>query len=357
MSKQNKKCFQHLSESVKVVSKKKSNGLIGGVVAVSVLVLIVVVMLSGHSKKPMQKPIENNVVMNDAVLQKNAKKLVALEQQQTKTTPTSIAPVMQFSTPKETKALRIRRNAPTQMFTATTPAAYRASTEDKTKSDTMIGEGAFARFANHQNSTVTTVRARQIAHPRYTITEGELIHATLETAIQSDLPGRVRAIITAPIYAYEGEQPLIPAGSRLIGQYTTVTSNGAASTRLFIIWHRVITPKGLSILINSPGADALGRAGMGADATDRHFFKIFGNASLLSILGATTASLGVSGDEQANSANQYRQSIASAFQQAGQSSLSHNLSIKPTLHIHQGDRINAFVAKDLDFYSVLGNHS
>ena len=180
------------------------------------------------------------------------------------------------------------------------------------------------------------------------------MHATLETAINSDLPGTVRAVITSPVYAYTGDAPIIPAGSRLIGQYASISSNGAASARVFVIWNRVITPNGISIMINSPDSDSLGRSGAAADSVDSHFFKTFGTAILLSVMSASAANSGVSSADQPNSADAYRQSIANSFQQSAQTSLNKNLDIKPTLHVYQGDSINVFVAHDLDLYNVLG---
>ena len=52
---------------------------------------------------------------------------------------------------------------------------------------------------------------------------------------------------------------------------------------MFIIWTRIIRADGLSVMINSPGTDPLGRAGLEGEV-DTHFFQIFGAAILLSIL-------------------------------------------------------------------------
>ena len=77
------------------------------------------------------------------------------------------------------------------------------------------------------------------------------------------------------------------------------------------------------------------------------------NTLFLSLLGATSANLGVSSDTQANSANVYQQSIANAFQQSAQNSLGQQTSIQPTLHINQGDAVTVFVTNDIDLYAVL----
>ena len=347
--------FAHLHRAAKVVSAKRHRGLIGAVVAAVVLVVIFIVMLSGgHAQQAAHPATSQWAGNNDGILSANAKHLAQLRNAQA-TSQTPSFP-MESSQP-DTKALMARRNAPTTMYAAALPSTDLSGEDAKNKQNILAGQGAFSRFANTQSTRVNTVTATKIQHPRFTIAAGEFIHAALETAINSDLPGMVRAVITQPVYAYVGEKPVIPAGSRLIGQYAALTSNSAATTRVFVIWNRVVTPSGISILINSPGSDALGRSGVGADAVDTHFWKIFGTASLLSIMGASTASSGVGTADQPNSANMYRQSIASAFQQSAQSSLSQNLNIKPTLHIHQGDAMTVFVAQDVDLYAVLGGAS
>ncbi len=190
-----------------------------------------------------------------------------------------------------------------------------------------------------------------MAHPAYTVAQGELIHATLETAVDSELPGMVRAQVTSPVYSYRGENILIPPGSRLIGQYASNYQNGPASARVFIIWNRIITPSGISMLINSPGADAIGRSGLSADAIDHHFFEIFGQAILFSVLGAGVSTVGVSEESQPNSADQFRASVAGSLQNSASKSLKSNTEhVSPTLHIYQGDSVVIFVSKDLDLW-------
>jgi len=255
----------------------------------------------------------------------------------------------------QTRAYRARQNAPTTVYTTAPPVtsdSNHGTTTATTTSAVFAGDGKLSQFGNQQTSS-TSVSATRILHPRYTIASGEFMHAVLETAINSDLPGMVRAVISTPVYAYVGEKPLVPAGSRLIGQYTTVASNGLASNRVFIIWNRVILPNGITVQINSPDTDALGRSGQGADSVNRHFMARFGQAALLSIIGAGVSSYGVKPEDQFNSSDAYRQAIAQSFQHSAQGALQGGSHIKPTIHIYQGAKINVFVAHDLSFYQVL----
>ena len=183
------------------------------------------------------------------------------------------------------------------------------------------------------------------------IAAGNFIHAILEPATNSDLPGALRAIVSEPTYAEDGSQVLIPKGSRLIGEYKSGMMQG--QSRIFIVWQRLITPEGISVQLGSSGVDSLGVSGMGADTIDRHFWERFGTASLLSMIGAGTATLGVSGGDQDNSASSYRTAIANSFTQAAGQSLQQDGAMSPTLRTMQGKPIMVFVAKDLQFDSAV----
>ncbi|NCX94254.1 MAG: TrbI/VirB10 family protein, partial [Gammaproteobacteria bacterium] len=276
-------------------------------------------------------PKDTDVKADPWVFQENANRLEKLQAQHVNPVPSS-----------EPEAWASRRHAPTQMYSnAVAPEAIK------------IPEAALSQGPFNLNQGLEDFTSKSMAHPDETVAEGELMQATLETAINSDLPGRVRAVLRAPVYSYVGQHVLLPPGSRLIGQYASKSSNGAASARLFIVWTRILTPEGISVTLNSPGSDQLGRAGMGADAIDSHFWTIFGHAALLSILGASVANVGVNSSTAQNSADTYRQNIANALQESAQSALSNHLSIQPTLKVNQGDTVTVFVAQDLDLHSAL----
>jgi type IV secretion system protein VirB10 len=196
------------------------------------------------------------------------------------------------------------------------------------------------------------VNAQKIEHANFTIPSGEMLHAVLSVAINSDLPGMLSAIISQPVYALTGERKLIPSGSRLIGQYSSAVLQG--QNRIFIIWNRIILPNGITATIDSSGTDAIGRSGSSANSINRHFLQRFGQATLLSILGATVANYDVSSSDQYNSASEYRSAIADSLQDSANASLESDSMLKPTLKAYQGAQINVFLAQDLSFYDVLG---
>ncbi|MBX9746632.1 MAG: hypothetical protein K2X34_07005, partial [Hyphomonadaceae bacterium] len=68
---------------------------------------------------------------------------------------------------------------------------------------------------------------------RYEIQAGHVIPAALVTALNSDLPGRVIAQVTSPVYdSVTGDHLLIPQGARLIGSYDSVVAFGQSRALL-----------------------------------------------------------------------------------------------------------------------------
>ncbi len=226
---------------------------------------------------------------------------------------------------------------------------------NKTETSTQASISSTDRntqFLNQSSAQTTeTVTATTIVPLNSIIAEGSLIHAILESATNSDLPGNVRAIVSEPSYSEDGTQVLIPRGSRLMGLYKSGMLQG--QSRIFLVWTRLITPSGVSIQIGSPGTDSLGVAGLGADEIDRHFWERFGTASLLSIIGTGAANAGATAADQENSVSAYRTAMANSFAQSANQSLQEDSRIPPTLTTHQGKPIMVFVAKDLNFQKIV----
>lgn len=339
---------------VKTENKWNSGGsLILWILMGTIVIFLFIMIFSGKSHEKNESTAQPEVSQkadHQADLQQNLERLKS-ENVQMKTR-LSVLQQNVAAPPAVSNEYMARQNAPTNMYRDTASQSVSTAGVSEATSATFAGQSPFEQFAN-QNTASSTVLATRVAHPEYAILSGEFLHAVLETAINSDLPGMVRAIVSKPVYAYTSNLPLIPAGSRLIGQYSSTVLQG--QNRVFVIWNRVILPNGISAQINSPGVDALGVAGQGADDVNTHFFARFGQASLLSMIGAGASNYGVGPEDPYNSSASYRMAIAQSFQQSAQQSLQSSLQIKPTITIHQGAEINVFVARDIDFYAVLSS--
>lgn len=186
-------------------------------------------------------------------------------------------------------------------------------------------------------------RASKLIDQSNTIIEGSVIAAVLETALNSDLPGYVRAVVTRDVKGFDGSKTLVPRGSRLIGQYKSGVALG--QSRTFVIWTRLIRPDGATIELAAPATDGLGRGGLDGDV-DTHFFERFGGAILLTLLNIGGAAIADSTDTSIVIAS------TRAGVDAGSSSLMSGANIGPTVTVPQGSPVRVFVSQDLDFSTV-----
>ncbi len=183
-------------------------------------------------------------------------------------------------------------------------------------------------------------QARAMTNPSTTVTEGTLIPAILETAINTDVPGYVRAVVSQDVKSFDGRRVLIPRSSRLVGQYQAGVEQG--QRRAYVVWTRLIRPDGVSVNLASPAVGFDGATGLEGDVNN-HFFKRFGSGLLLSVVGGlgAIATGGVGGVIVAGGA---QGAANSAVQQTGQ--------ISPTIRVRMGEPIRVFTARDLDFSTV-----
>ena len=176
--------------------------------------------------------------------------------------------------------------------------------------------------------------------------QGTVVPAILETGINSDLPGFVRAVVSRDVRGFDGTSVLVPRGSKLVGQYRSGVA--LSQTRAFVVWSRLLTPEGVSIDIGSPATDPLGRGGLDGE-TDTHFFERFGSAILLSVMSAGLDALA---NRNTNTAI-----IIGSSQQANQVAsiaLQKQIDIPVTITVPQGTPLEVFVTRDLDFSSLGG---
>lgn len=179
------------------------------------------------------------------------------------------------------------------------------------------------------------VRVQKIRSSDRTLTAGKFIAGILETAIVSTLPGQIRAIVSNDVYSDNGTNLLIEKGTRLIGEYQSRIAQG--QSRIFVIWNTAITPNGYQVPLSSLGTNQLGVSGLSGDY-DSHFIKRFGGALLLSLIENYN-----NGDNQLNVAAQ------SALSRASSIALNNTINIPPTIYVDQGEKINIFVARNIEF--------
>jgi type IV secretion system protein VirB10 len=221
---------------------------------------------------------------------------------------------------------------------------------------TVAGEDRNSKYLATASSLADrTAKARQIERIDAMVPEGTLIPGILETAINSDLPGQIRAITSQDVYSFDGRRVLIPTGTRLIGEYQSEVTRG--QKRIFVIWTRLLRDDGVSVRLNSIGADSLGRSGL-TGHVDNKWRERFGSAIMLSVVGAGASFLTGYGSDQAfgdddsdaqRGEELARETIAETFSDMANQVLGENLRIPPTISVSQGERVFVYVRQDLDF--------
>jgi type IV secretion system protein VirB10 len=245
-------------------------------------------------------------------------------------------PTPVLAAPPQPAALANPYNTPTIVFDASAlpaPAIEAPGGAAATKGD------AASDFASRIGGVGGgPAEARADINPQTTVTQGTMIPAILETAINTDVPGYVRAVVSQDVRSFDGTRVLVPRSSRLIGQYQSGLQAG--QRRVYVIWTRLIRPDGVSVALASPGTAFDGSGGL-PGKVDTHFFQRFGSALLLSVIGGltTVASAGTS-------------VILGGGQTAAGTALEQNGKIGPTIHVRPGEPVRVTTARDLDFSRV-----
>jgi type IV secretion system protein TrbI len=207
---------------------------------------------------------------------------------------------------------------------------------------------AAARKAEKGNYLEST---RTAPISRFELKAGWDIPAVLEQALNSDLPGEIKALVRENVYdTATGRHLLIPQGSRLVGSYDSRVSYG--QNGLQVAWSRIIYPDASSInLEGMSGQDAKGYSGLRYDV-DNHYKRLLGFGLMTSLFSASFqlsqsrrgGLLGYpSAIEVAGSA------VGRELSQLGADVTRRNLNIQPTIKVPIGYRFNVRVNRDILF--------
>jgi len=243
-------------------------------------------------------------------------------------------------------------------------------------------EGAPSRGVGYENNIVNLnqdpidklqkskagVTATFISDRAHTIAQGKLLTAVLETAINTEIPGFVRAIISRDVYAEAGNQILIPRGSRLFGTYSSKITRGQG--RVEIAWTRLIRPDGVDMAVTFNASDQFGRSGIPGDV-DNKYSALVANSMLTSILavgGVAAAQKLLGSGSQSNTtttnptqgtttttgsaANQAIYDVSKTIIDTVGQVIGSSLNSNPVIRVPQGTRITVVVNSDINIPSM-----
>lgn len=241
-------------------------------------------------------------------------------------------------TPDAVRALMAQRSQSAEGDGDSEPSAQDAK-------EAFLAKARAGQTADYLKSTRTAPLSR------YEIKAGWEIPAILEQALNSDLPGELKALVSSNVYdTASGRYLLIPQGARLVGVYNSRIGYGQDGVQ--VIWDRVIYPDGSSLdLSGMIGQDAHGFSGF-RDKVDRHYTRLIGFAVLTSLFAAASEI----SQNQNRSLLTYPSPAQVAGSAVGQQASDlgaqitrRNLNVQPTIKISVGYRFNVRVNRDILF--------
>jgi type IV secretion system protein VirB10 len=249
-----------------------------------------------------------------------------------------------------------RQNGASQV----TPEAVRALIAQRSQSADRDGESepngqatkeAFLAKARAGQSDDYLKSTRTAPLSRYEIKAGWEIPAVLEQALNSDLPGELKALVSSNVYdTASGRYLMIPQGSRLVGVYNSRIGYGQDGVQ--VIWDRVIYPDGSSLdLSGMIGQDAHGFSGF-RDKVDRHYNRLIGFAVLTSLFAAASEISQNQNRSLLTNPSPAQVAGSAVGQQAsdlGAQITRRNLNVQPTIKVAIGYRFNVRVNRDMLF--------
>ncbi len=215
--------------------------------------------------------------------------------------------------------------------------------------------------------STTPVVTTYIADRTHTIAQGKLLTAVLETAINTEIPGFVRAVVSRDVYGESGGEVLIPKGSRLFGSYSSQITRGQG--RVEIGWTRLIRSDGVDLAITFNASDQFGRSGIPGEV-DNKYSAVITNSLLTSILAVggvaaaqklitnNSATTTTTNPQQGtttttgSAANQAIYDVSKTITDTVGQIIGNTLDLKPVIRVPQGTKVTVIVNADIKVPSL-----
>lgn len=193
------------------------------------------------------------------------------------------------------------------------------------------------------------VSANTLGDRSMVLAKGKSIDCTLTSRIISELPGFVTCELQSNVYSDDGRVVLLEKGSEATGEFGNTVAQG--QHRIFVLWDRIKTPKGVLISLNSPGTDSLGTSGL-PGYVDNRWFERIGSAFMLSFIKDAIAYKIAEKSGGSGAGTVAFQNTSETGDKMTEKVLESTINLKPVLYKNQGETLAIFVARDLDFGSV-----
>lgn len=177
----------------------------------------------------------------------------------------------------------------------------------------------------------------------YRVFEGTVLEGVVTNHIDGGFAGPILVMLTTDYYSHDHQQLLMPQGTRLIGDVSSV--GGGQQRKLFVSFHRAVCPDGFSLDLDKYiGLDPIGTTGL-ATNVNHGYLTAFGAAAAIGGLGGL-AQIGNSGTVL-DSSTQIRNGISAQTSQEGEQVLNHFLNRLPVITLKEGSRARVYIGRDI----------
>ena len=255
----------------------------------------------------------------------------------------------------------VRRTLPTEMALYAAPRSAEAAGAGRATLAAEEGVGAGRgqadsedRLAAHlSNATVLPAsKAVIVRHADYTIRPGDPVQCIPQDAQNSGLPGFTRCRVPEWVRGGTQRRGLIPPGTIIFGQIRNGVAQG--QQRLGVLFTSIEGPR-FKVALASPGADAMGRAGLEGDV-QTFFWDRLGGVALYSLLdvgigaGQNLASSALSRAVAGGNGSTFN--LGGQVQGLASQEMGRQINRPPVITRDQALPVLITVGQDLEFYDV-----
>ncbi len=233
--------------------------------------------------------------------------------------------------------------------------AERVSATTTEQGTDLAGDAAPSRPAKLQPTPGQSAKAAAKTNPMaaydfdeyqgrlYRVFEGTVLEGVVTNHIDGGFAGPILVMLTTDYYSHDHQQLLMPQGTRLIGDVSSV--GGGQQRKLFVSFHRAVCPDGFSLDLDKYiGLDPIGTTGL-ATNVNHGYLTAFGAAAAIGGLGGL-AQIGNSGTVL-DSSTQIRNGISAQTSQEGEQVLNHFLNRLPIITLKEGSRARIYIGRDI----------
>jgi len=215
-----------------------------------------------------------------------------------------------------------------------------------------ITAAAVAEIMDDRTTETGNARRTELIYsslPPVIVHEGEMLEAVLVNRLLVDTePSPVITHLSRDLFDASGRYVVFPANSRIIGYSQTISYRGAS--RLFISFHRIILPNGVSVELPQSqrmmrALDETGALGI-VSTVNRRWFMQFGTAILFGVID------GIAGYAQRNQSVDTSHGIVISrtsenFDRVLDRIMAQYSSIVPIIRVDQGKTMRIYISDDM----------